>query len=203
MRGKSQWFHLTINPHKFQASGRNQNGRYQASCYGEKVSVLRWNFINCIIWNIRGQYSNATNKIDKTSIQSVSANKIFLIGIFMEKMKLVVMGHRWGWTWTSKNPNEKMFFGNFGLSRFWCYKRSQWFFTSILLCQFYVLDWVSNGKIRSRSGWEVQVWQLSKLKKVALFKISGPSKLWCKENKSNILPSTKTLHLEIIRCWPW
>ena len=53
MRGKNQWFDMSIDFHKFQVVGRDQNGRYQASSYGEsRVLTSRWSIIKSIIWII-------------------------------------------------------------------------------------------------------------------------------------------------------
>ena len=52
MQGKDQWFDLSIDFHEFQVFGRDQDGRYQTSGYGElRVSISRLNIINSIIWN--------------------------------------------------------------------------------------------------------------------------------------------------------
>ena len=53
MRGKNQWFDMSIDFHKFQVVGRDQNGRYQASSYGEsRVLISRRSIIKSIIWII-------------------------------------------------------------------------------------------------------------------------------------------------------
>ena len=47
MGGKNQWFDLSIDFHKFQVLGRDQDGRHEASNYGEiRVWVWKWNTIS-------------------------------------------------------------------------------------------------------------------------------------------------------------
>ena len=53
MRGRKQWFDLSIDMHKFKVFDKYQDRRYQASSYGElRVSLSRWNIINSVIWDI-------------------------------------------------------------------------------------------------------------------------------------------------------
>ena len=55
MRGEKPWFDLTKEFYRFYFVGRDQEGRYKASSYGEsKFSLTRWNIISSIIWIIGG-----------------------------------------------------------------------------------------------------------------------------------------------------
>ena len=53
MRQKIQWFDFSADLNTFRASGRDHDGRYQASVYKKSgVLISRWNVIDGIIWNI-------------------------------------------------------------------------------------------------------------------------------------------------------
>ena len=116
------------------------------------------------------QYSNARSKMNKESIDIVFKTKNFLIEVWIEEMKPVVVGDRWGWVWESrKKSSEDVVSGNFELSGFWCNEQNQRFFNSALLHSLHAIDWVLNAGIRTCIGWAIQVWILSERSKSSTF----------------------------------
>ena len=68
---KNQCFQLSVDLHEFQVFSRDQDGRYQASNYGEKgVSISRWTLYLSIFGISKSQCSNAKNEIDKITIEN-------------------------------------------------------------------------------------------------------------------------------------
>ena len=53
-------------------------------------------------------------------MENLSKAEKFLIETLIEQMKTVAMGHKRGWVWMSRKNIIRRFFGNFGLSKFWC-----------------------------------------------------------------------------------
>ena len=79
---------MTIEFHKFQLSGRDQEERYKASSYRElSVSITRY-IIKALFGTSESRYYNAKNKIDN----SLKTEKL-LIDTLIE-MKPVVMGDK-------------------------------------------------------------------------------------------------------------
>ena len=203
MRGKNQWFDLSIDFDKSQVFERDQNGRHQVFSYGELgVPITRWNSINSINWNI-GWKSNARSKIKNITIENIYTTKKHFIETLIRKMKLAVMGDKGGWNWMSRKIIDRTFFGNFGLSGPLCNEQNQRFFTSILLYKCYVLDLLHDGGIRTCSGWGIRVCKMSEIKKVAHLGNFGLSRHGHKEHKSTILLLKKSLKLECFRYPAW
>ena len=86
-----------------------------------------------------------------------------LIETFLKEMKPVVMSDKWGWVWISRKNIIKFLFGNFALSWLWFNNQNPRFFTSVLLCKCYVLDWVLDVRIRTCSGLGIQVSIMSEM----------------------------------------
>ena len=57
-------------------------------------------------------------------------------------------------------------------------------------------EWVHDGEFRTCSGWGIQVWRRSKLKKAEHLGNFGLPRQGCKEHESTILSSKTPLHLE-------
>ena len=114
------------------------------------------------------QYSNATNKINNIIIETIFTRKTFSIEILSDKFKTVVMGDKGGWVWTPRKIIDERFFGNFGLSRLWCNEQNQRVLTSMLLYKCYFSAWIHDGGIQTCSGWRIQFWKWSEIKKDAL-----------------------------------
>ena len=75
MRGKNHWIHLPIDLHKSLVFDRDQNGRYQASSYGDLgVSISRGHFKKALFRILESRYSNTSNKIDNITIENVVRN---------------------------------------------------------------------------------------------------------------------------------
>ena len=102
MRGKSQWFDLCIDLHKFHVFGRDHDGRYKASNEAElKVSISWWNIINSIIWNIGLSVLKCKEQTRQYLHRECFTTEKFRIETLIE-MKSVVMGEKWGWVWVSR-----------------------------------------------------------------------------------------------------
>ena len=88
MRGKIQWFDLPKDLHKFQIFGKDQDGRYQASSYGElRVSISRMNIMNRIIWNIRRSEFKEQNQ--KYYQRDCFCKKLLLDALLEEKVPTI------------------------------------------------------------------------------------------------------------------
>ena len=141
MRGKTPWFVLSIDFHKFQVFGRDQDGRYQASSYGElRVSISRWNNMNSIIWNN-----------GRSVFQCKTLNKNFIIETLMKEMKPIVMGNKGGWVWMSRKIIDRFFLEILDYPGSHTTNKINGFSpqnsSASVLC--YVLNWLHDGGIRT------------------------------------------------------
>ena len=167
MREKSHSFDSSKDIPKFEICGRDQDGRYQASCYGNWEFQFRDDILRIALsGKPEAQFFNARKKIDKVTIRVVFTSKTFFIETLIEEMKTVIISDKWGWVSMSRKIIDKRFFSRkFGMSWLWCNEQNQRLFTSLLLYKCYVWDWVFVGGIWTCSGWRIQVWKLSEIKK--------------------------------------
>ena len=166
MRGKDQWFDLSIVFHKFHVFGRDQDGRYQASSYGElRVSISRWNIINSIIWNFGKPVIQCKEQNRQYYHQDCYPTETLFIEVLKEEMRPIVMGDRGGWVRLSrKNCDRSFFLEILDYPDSDRTNKINGFFTSILL-ECYVSDWVHDGGFRTCNSWGIQVWKLIEIKK--------------------------------------
>ena len=55
--------------------------------------------------------------------------------------RLTQLQLRGNWAWITRWTVDNIFFGKFGLWRFWCKEQNQWFFNRMLLYKLEAFDW--------------------------------------------------------------
>ena len=156
---KHRWLRLSINLYKFQVYGRDQDGNDQVPSYGESgISKSTWNILNKISWNI-----------GLSVIQCEGQSWYFFIRVRFYNwtpldwhLERRYKACSYGWQMKVSSIHEKFFTWEAFFRKFRTVKilmQREWstVFTPILLHKFYVLDWVLDGRIRTCSGWGIQV----------------------------------------------
>ena len=111
MREKSHSFDSSKDILKFEICGRDQDGRYQASCYGNWEFQFRDDILRIALsGKPEAQFFNARNKIDKVTIRVVLTRKKFFIETWIEEMKTVIISDKRGWVSMSRKIIDKRFF---------------------------------------------------------------------------------------------
>ena len=186
-----------------QNSSRYETGRYQASSYGElRVSISRWNVKNSNIWNIRlsafqcnlkkrhffrGEWLHTTEALNWHSHRRNEACT------YVRQMRMSLN--------IEKNFWKRFFFGIFRTLKILMQgTKSTIFHSFILFYKCSVSDAAPHEGTHTSNRWGIQDWILSEMRNLAIFGDFGMSKLWCREIKSTIVPSKKSLNLESFRC---
>ena len=121
------------------------------------------------------------------SIGNASTIKKFLIQIFIDGTKFLVMDDKRVWVWISRKDINISFFWKFRIIRIPMQRKNkQKIFISVLLYKFNVLDPVLDGGIWMRSGWEIKVWVSSETFIEAFFAIFGLPQIWCMDQNEKL-----------------